>query len=356
MGFILHEGESLASEASWREAIDVLASGGALVVFADRSAAAQTASGAAAATASVLVWRTEAQHVGRRVEVRPVHLYLPESVAQSREILVYVDSALAHPEGVPAAPQRDDEAQTLAAAIESQFRENAFQLRPRDLECFLADLEEVLRLDLREDWASRPDWKQDAEGFVLSGVAAGWVKRTNYLNPGHVVRLRQTLDDYRHLQQQCALRRLEVEEAGSLPRSRWQRAIVWLETLIGLPIALYGLLNHLAIGLVCLLIGSSKKEHPRPRTTEWAIRCVVALAFYITQVFLVAHWWGRAAAGYYAPTLPVSGAYLWRYRWVLRRQARPVFISLTIPALTRKMKRLRQVPVKELDEQVTSDK
>jgi hypothetical protein len=129
---------------------------------------------------------------------------------------------------------------------------------------------------------------------------------------------------------------------------------VWVETFLGLPVALYGLLNHLAIGLTLWLAGSFRENNPRPRSTEWTIRGGVALAFYAAQVFLVAHHWGRAAAGYYAPTLPASGAYLWRYRWVLRRQARQAFISLTIPRLTERIQRLRHQLLKELDQMLGS--
>jgi hypothetical protein len=354
LGIILHEGEKLTSEATLREAIDILAGGGAVVVFADQSGAGQGAPGALASTAAALVLRAEAQHVGRRIAVHPVHLFLPESAAQSREILIYVDSEMLRPEGRPAALSQDAGMPAFVAALESRFRENVFQFRPADLEYFLADLEEVLRTGLQEDWASRPDWKQDAEGFVLSRLVTEWVKQTNYLNPGRLVALRKSLDDYRRLQKQCALRELQVEEEASLLHSGWRRAVLWLETLLGLPIALYGLLNHLGIALVLFLAGSFQREDPRARTTEWAIRGAVTLGFYAVQIFLVAHWWGRAAAGYYAPTLPVSGAYLWRYAGLVRPQARLLFISLTIPALTRKIKRLRHALLEEFDQTLAS--
>jgi hypothetical protein len=354
MGFILHESQRATSEATLREAIDVLASGGAVGVFADQNAAGQGAPGASASTAAALVWRAEAQHLGRHVAVHPVYLFFPESAAPSREILIYVDSAMARPEGRPAELSRDIATPAFAAALESQFRENAFQLRPADLEYFLADLEEVLRTGLQEDWASRPDWKQDAEGFVLSRLVREWVRQTNYLYPDRLVTLRKSLDDYRRLQRQCALREIEVEEAGSLLRSGWRRVILWVETVLGLPIALYGLVNHLAIGLVFLLAGSFKRDNPRPRTTEWTLRSAVTLGFYALQIFLVAHWRGRAAAGYYAPTLPFSGWYLWRYVGLIRPQARLMFISLTLPALERKTKRLRHELLEELDQMLAA--
>ena len=81
--------------------------------------------------------------------------------------------------------------QAFVEALEGRFQENAFQLRPADLDYFLADLEEVLRAGLQEDWASRPDWKQDTEGFVLSRLVTEWVKQANYFNPEKLVTLAQ---------------------------------------------------------------------------------------------------------------------------------------------------------------------
>jgi len=351
---ILCEGEKPASEEVPQEAVEVLAGGGALVVFADQNAAGQEGPGTLASTAASLVARAEAQPVGRRVVVHPVHLFLSEATAQSREILIYVDSVMARPEGKLKGLAQDGETPAFVAALESRFQENAFQLRPEDLEYFLGDLEEVLRTGLQEDWASRPDWKQDTEGFVLSRLVIEWVKQTNYLHPSRLVTLCKSLDEYRHLQKECALRELVVEGADSTLGSGWRQTSLWFEILLGLPIALYGLLNHLAIGLVLYLAGSFKRNSSRARTAEWSIRSAVTLVFYALQIFLMARLRGRAAAGYYAPSLPVSGAYLWRYVGLVRPQARLLFISLTIPALKRKIQRLRRALMEELDQTLES--
>jgi hypothetical protein len=286
--------------------------------------------------------------------VHPVHLFLPESVDQAREILIYVDRAMNRPEGRPLAPSREADTQAFAAALDLRFQENAFQLRPADLEYFLEDAEELLRTDLSDDWSARPEWKQDAEGFVLSRMVSEWVKQTNYLSPSRLVALRQSLDDYRRLRKLCVQRELQVAGGDSSLPSGWRLAVVWLEMLLGLPIAIYGLLNHLAVLSILALAGSFKRHNLRDRSAEWTIRGLVALVFYVLQIFLVAHWWGRAAAGYYAPTLPVSGAYLWRYVNLLRPQARRLFISLALPGLRRKIKRLRHLLAGELDRAFTT--
>ena len=355
MGMLLYESELLDSEASQGEALDILASNGALVVFADQPSGEQSTPGACANTAAVLVERAEIQHRENAIAVYPVHLFLPESTPHSREILIYIDSAITLPTSQINNPSHGTETEGWAVALEARFQGNAFQLLSADVEFFLSDLEEVLRTALHEDWASRPDWKQDADGFVLSRFVAGWVKHTNYLHPSELVALRKTLDDYRGLQRQCALRELEVEGGDSPLGSGGRRVLLSIESLLGLPIALYGFLNHWAILLVLFLAGSFKRNSTRPRTTEFAIRAGVTLAFYILQIFLVAHTWGRAAAGYYAPSLPVTGWYLWwRYAGLIRPQARLLFISLTIPTLKRKIQHLRQTLLHDLNQALAS--
>lgn len=349
MGAILHESQKPVNEAALRKAIEVLAGNEALVMFADPDTTTQNPVAGLAATVAALVWRAESQHGGRRVAVHPVHFFLPQAGAASREILTYVDSPMVLAPSGPGSTLLESERQAFAAGLESRLRENAFQLRPADIDYFLADLEVTLRSGLKEEWSSLPDWKQDAEGFTLSRQVADWVRQNNYLNPSLLVTLRSSLEDYRSLQRRCALRQLEVEQAGSSLRSIWVRAMLWTETILGLPIALFGLVNHLGIGLTLFLAGSLKKESLRPRSTEWAIRGVVALVFYAVQILLVAHWWGRSAAGYYAPALPVSGAYLWRYARLVRPQGHLLLITATLPSMKRKTREYRRRLREDLD-------
>ena len=349
LGAIFYEGERPIPEATLREAVDVLASGSGLVVFADQSGSGLTTPGASASTAAELVSRVEA-HLGRRVTVYPVHLFVPESRSQSREILTYVDAEAVRPECGPKAAPKDPGTPAFSTALESRFRENAFQIRPADMGYFLSDLEMVLRAGLQEDWATRPDWKQDAEGFVLSRLVTHSLQQINYSDPGRLVGLRQSLEDYRRLHRECALRELEVKGGDSVLGSGWGRIALSFETILGFPVALYGLLNHLLILLALFLAGSFRRDNPRVPSAEWIVRSAVAIGFYALQIFAVAHWWGRAAAGYYAPTLPFSGLYLWRYVGLVRPQARLLFISNTIPRLTRKIHRLRHQVLDELDQ------
>lgn len=355
LGMILYDGEEVVSVTAQQEATGTLRSGGAVIVFADVDEAGQSPPGTLARTAALVVGRAEAPPGGRRVGVYPVHLYLPESAAQSREILVYIDSVTAPRKDWRAGSASGLDTPDFIRAVESRFQENTFQLRPADLNYFLTDLEKILQCGLQEDWASRPEWIQGTDGFVLSRWVTDWANQTNYTKPARLVAWRQSLDDYSRLQKQCALWELEVEGGGASLRSGGQRALLWFETIVGLPIALYGLLNHLMIFLVLFLAGSFNRKSSRTPSAEMKIRVGVTLGFYALQIFLVAHWRGRAAAGYYAPTLPVSGWYLWRrYAELVRPQARLLFISLTIPGLKRKIQRMRQRLLTQLDQTLSS--
>ena len=95
------------------------------------------------------------------------------------------------------------------------------------------------------------------------------------------------------------------------------RGVVWLESVVGFAVAFYGLVNHLVAVALLYLTGLLKKESGRDRIMEWVARGLIVLGCYAVEIFLVARYWGRRAAGLYAPTLPLSALYLWRYTWLL---------------------------------------
>ena len=98
-----------------------------------------------------------------------------------------------------------------------------------------------------------------------------------------------------------------------------------------MPLAAYGLVNHLVIGLILLGTGLLKRGTGTGRTTKWLVAGLATLGIYVIQILIVDRFMGRAAAGYYAPSLPLSGAYLWRYRWLLRHRTRLALVSLRLP-------------------------
>jgi hypothetical protein len=171
----------------------------------------------------------------------------------------------------------------------------------------------------------------------------------NYLHPGLLVSLRESLEAWREARRLGSLHRLEVEGAGAWLNWPLGRGIVWLESVAGFAVASYGLLNHLVTIALLYLTGLLKKDSGRDRIMEWLARGLVVLGCYAVEVFLVGRSWGRRAAGYYAPTLPLSALYLWRYAWLLRHRTRFAFLSLNLSAETAKTKRLRKDLLHEIN-------
>ncbi len=332
----------------WRPTLEACEAGLAgqanVLVFADQRTSAPGEQAGLAVTAASIAVEAEARHAGHlHLRLFPVHLFLPVERAQARELLVYADSPLSPQEvRLQAGGELAHQVRALAAAIEHNWRENAFRLQPQDLDQFLSDLEEVLRAELQEVWTSRPGWKQTTEGFSLSGFVARWAEQLNSLNPGRLVTVRESLNTWREARRRAALRHFEVELAGDWLKSPLRRLAVWLETVVGFPVALYGFINHLLILVILRLAGSFKQDNPRERNVEWAIRGGVVLACYILQTFLVAHFGSRAMAGYYLPTLPVAGAYAWRYAWLIPHRTRLAYWAARGPRETAKIREARR--------------
>jgi len=316
----------------------------ALVTFVEPGPSQPGGESRLASTAASIAVETERRHAGGLgLMLFPVHLFLPVGHTYAREILIDVDqpeTAQDYISGAGGTPH--NEVQALAKALERRCKENPFQLRPADLAEFLGDLKEVLLIEFQEGGASHPLSKQKQDGFELSRFVVEWAEEMNYLHPGLVVSLRESLEAWRETRRLGSLHRLEVEQADTWTKGPLGQGLVWLESVAGFAVGCYGLLNHFVAIALLYLTGLLKKGSRWSKISQWLARGVVVLGCYAGEVFLVAHAWGRRAAGYYAPTLPLSALYLWRYAWLLRHRTRFVFLSLNLSAGDSKAERRRK--------------
>ena len=322
----------------------VLAGKAALVTFVEPGRANPAAASALASTAASIAVEAERRHAGSlQLMLFPVHLFLPVGHTHTRELLIDIDQPVIVQDYISrAGGSAHLQVQELAKPLEKQCQENSFRLQPSDVDDFLGDFEGALRDAFQEEHRSHPAEKQTLDGFELSRFVVEWAEQMNYLHPGLLISLRESLEAWREARRLGALHRLEVEGAGAWLNSPVGRAVVWFESVAGFGLAFYGLINHLvAIALLCLT-GLLKKESDRDKITEWLWRGLVVLGCYAVEVFLVSRSWGRRAAGYYGPTLPLSALYLWRYAWLLSHQTRIAFLSLNLSAEDAKTKRLRK--------------
>ena len=240
----------------------------------------------------------------------------------------------------------------LAETVQKAIGANVFGLAKTEVENFNRELEGLSREHLQQQWAQRPNWKQRPEELQLSGFARKWIDQQNCTGPARLVELRESLDAYREARRQCSMGQLIVETSDPWQTSRLRVAAAWFETALGFPLALYGLVNHAPAAIILSISGLFKHSSKRDFKAEWLLRIFVVLSFYTIQVYLVHLGWGRAAAGYYTLTLPVSGAYLWRYRWLVRHRARVLLLKALHPARSARLARRREKVLGRFDREL----
>jgi hypothetical protein len=333
----------------------LLAKKAALVTFVEPGPAPPAGGGGLAAAVASIAVEAECGHAGGLgLMVFPVYLFLPVGHTHTRELLIDIDQPETAQDYISGGGSSGhDQASALAQPSERRCQENSFRLQPSDLAEFLGDLEEALRDDFQEESRLHPARKRKGEEFELSRFVVQWAEQMNYLHPGLLVSLRESLEVWRGARRLGALHRLEVEVAGDWLKRPVGRGIVWLESVAGFPLASYGLINHLLAIALLYLTGLLKRGSGRDKTTEWVWRGLVVLGCYVAEVFLVARSWGRRVAGYYLPTLPLSALYLWRYAWLLRHRTRIAFLFLNLSAEAARTKRLRQDFLHEINQALT---
>ncbi len=350
LGMIPYSGEGEGWRAAVEPACNVLGNLGAIAVFAEFQAPAQPKPARFESKAASLVLEAEARNANQLdVMVVPVHLTLSRMRSRAGELLAHFDRRIKPQVYMLPGKSIEERRPVLSAALDEACRNNVFRFQEEDIRRFLKDLEEVLLADLREDFASRPSWKQRVEDFRLSGFVAEWVNQLNWIDPGQLVSLRQSLRAFREAERLASMQALEVEGAGEWIQSAMRRTLGWMETIAGFPIALYGVLNHLLIGIVLHLAGLLRRQGGASRMAVWISRGAVLLIFYIAQILVCDYFLSRAAAGYYALSLPVTALYVWRYVLLIRRSTRFLYLRALAPRQTTLAREKRRRFVRELD-------
>lgn len=276
---------------------------------------------------------------GHGVKIIPVHVLSSYGAVPAGELLLTPGSHICARDFQGGA-SAEASVRTLAGALEDGLAQNPYRLDARDVRFFLDDLEKVLRADLEEDWAARPNWKQKTEGFEISRFIVECAEGMNVRDPAALAGLRIELESYREELRRWSLVQAEVEQAKEWLQSPASRMRYWLEAVMEAPIAFYGFINHL-IPILLLMPGNLFRRLAKKDPGQaWLLRVLVVLGTYILLVSICARGWGRAAAGYYTLTLPLSGLVLWRFSNLVRTRVRLLYLSRS---LSRREERLRQL-------------
>lgn len=311
LGMISTGAEASGWHAALRSVTAVLRAGGLVLVFDESDESAEA--GRKRPAALRLACEAWAGAFPESLPViLPVHRFRPE--AQGQEVLIHV--------GEPVRLDAGDNPDLLQQHVEAALEQvaNVFALDASLLARLMREIERDLRDRLQRDWAALPGRQRKADGFRLSPFAAETLRQVNRTEPEALVALGGLSDAAREARRQCALARLRADiEIKQL--STMQRVLGWAETFAGFPVACWGALNHLGAAILLLVCGLFKRD-PQPQLGPWLARGIIVLGCYAGQVALADHFFGRAVAGYYAVTLPASGAYLARYWWLIQKRTR----------------------------------
>lgn len=350
LGMITYEFEGEDWPSALQSCCEVLDRGGVVLVFARQQASSSQEIAGFAPEAADLALEAQAYlERGAPLPIHPVNLFLPVPPSQSNEILIHVDAPVALPPrpGAPeAGPARRIKA--LDEELERACKQNPFRFEPDNMQHFTAGLEEVMREDFAESWARRTHWKQKVEDFELSPFLVRLMNQLNCGHPGRLVALREALQRYREARRWDALCNFRTEMAGAWLGSGWRRTEGWIETIVGFPVACYGLLNLLTAWFVLHLTGLLRKGLWEATPGEWARRGAIVVACYAGQIALAAHFLPREEVGYYAPSLFLSGGYLLRYLWLLEHRSNVLAQAAARNRRSVRLRRMRKALIEEL--------
>jgi len=350
LGVILHGSDAAARAVALREAREALERGEAVALFAQPETARSEALSPSCLEAAKLVVEAESGRAGGPgVVLLPLHLLSSYGATPVPELLITAGPPF-ETRALLGGASPEASTRTLAGELEDRLTDNPYRLQERDVQFFLADLEKVLRADLEEEWAEKPNWKQKTEGFAISRFIVECVEQLNALDPPRLIGLRIELENYQEELRKWSRHQAEVEAAGPWLHSGPRRTAYWLAALLGFPIALYGFLNHVVPLALLARRSFTRRLADRDPGEVWLLRALVVLGCYIVQVALSQSLWGRAAAGYYALSLPLSGAVLWRYSRLVKTRIRLLYLARILPHGAASLRQLRKSLLQHLNQ------
>jgi len=339
LGIILHGPSKADRKAALVMAREALGRGEAVALFAvtepSRSEMLSTSCYAVAQLAAKAI-----SGAGSGLTVVPIHALSSYGAEAAGEVLLVVGSPLPARELLGGASS-ESSLRNLAGALEDQLAQTPFRSEERDLRFFLSDLEKVLLVDLEEEWASKPDWKQRTDGMELSRFMVEFAEDMNARDPAELAGLRLELERYREELRRASLIAAELEAAQGWLASPARRTLYWLEAVLSAPIAFYGFVNHLIPIVLLAPRNLVRRLAGKDPGHAWLLRALVILGTYFLQVSLCARWWGRAAAGYYTLTLPLSGLVFWRFSRLTRSRIRLLILARSLERRRERIRGLR---------------
>jgi 1-acyl-sn-glycerol-3-phosphate acyltransferase len=253
--------------------------------------------------------------------------------------------------------ERDNPAavQQLTAEIQRHLERLTVNIQHEELDQFVRDIEWLYRDELKaEAFPDAQSQKSVAADFILTQKIAECVEYYSAHQPQRVREMQEKISAYKRKLNRLHLKDTMLKEKQSL----WQIFRASLGTfgkaLLGLPIAVYGVVNNF---IPYLISESLAKKFIDERTKILSALFIggglVFILFYTVQVFAVWYFKGPVWSSLYLASLPITGLFALAYIKDIREEQERIsfsFFFFTNRQLFYKMRRERKLLIAEMDQ------
>jgi glycerol-3-phosphate O-acyltransferase / dihydroxyacetone phosphate acyltransferase len=339
---------------TFQECFKILNQGGAIGIYPEGTTHAEPRIKKIKTGAARIALEAEDQfHQG--IKLVPVGLNYSIRKSFRSKVIINIGAPLQISEYV-ARYQKDKTAVVEELTFDLQFamENQIIHVEKPDLERLVKDVEQVYKAELIQDLAEESGISQkEVDSFRLSKKLVEAIDYFNKKEPERLLAFQQEINSYRNRLKKLRLQD-ETLQHLSQDKSSYRTFLTRVTLLLlGLPLALWGSINHFFPYHISRVISQklAKKE------TDYAtvrILCGIILypIFYAIQIYWTLTYFGWMKAFIYGMTLPIFGAFAYYY-WdkfkSFRSSLQLFFVMLTRKQLLTHLKERREKLIAYLD-------
>ncbi|MCB0832380.1 MAG: 1-acyl-sn-glycerol-3-phosphate acyltransferase [Bacteroidetes bacterium] len=244
--------------------------------------------------------------------------------------------------------------QALTSRIQSEMEKLTVNINFVEYDELVRDVETIFRDELMNDPnRQRTATDDEIEKFVITQRIADCVNHFAVTDPDRVRRMQSRIDMYKRKLAYLHLRDSMLHERAGFSRLILQSGLKLIVALLGLPIALYGIVHNFFPHAITLHV-AKKFLHERTKILTALLFAggPSFLLFYSLQTFLVQYFFGSTWAVLYLVSLPLTGLFASAYVRDLRQDQELIsfsFVLLTNRHLVNRLRRERKILIEEMN-------
>ncbi len=246
-----------------------------------------------------------------------------------------------------------DAVQQLTNDIQRSLEDLTVNISHLELDDLVRDVEIIFREELMSDASAIPKGKVNVEEFIITQRIADCVEYYFARDPARVRAMQERIGAYKRKLQRLNLRDAMLQEKTVFSKTLFQSAKKFILALVGLPVALYGIINNLfPHGIAIHFAKKFLHERTKILTALLLGGGSAFLLFYSLQTYAVLNFFGALWAFIYFISLPVSGLFALAYLKDLREEQELIsfsFVLFTNRQLINKMRRERRLLIAEMN-------